>query len=171
MKNGKIIIVKTIDELKDISLTTNGILLETFAERLFNAGIRRINVSLDSLNPEKYASITRGGDLRTVLRGIDMAYKAGFSPIKINIVVIKGVNEDETLDFAKLSIERPYQVRFIELMPIGKTGIDNNDKYASNDSVMEKIKKVHKLEPVSRKKNKTDRCRVRLAIDWTFANE
>lgn len=148
--------LKTIDGLKDISLTTNGILLENFAEGLFNAGIRRINVSLDSLNPEKYASITRGGNLKAVLRGIDKVYKTGFSPIKINVVVIKGVNEDEVLDFAKLSIEKPYQVRFIELMPVGEAGADNNDKHVSNDSVMEKIGKYHILEPVSGPGNKTD---------------
>jgi cyclic pyranopterin phosphate synthase len=148
--------LKTINGLKDISLTTNGILLENFAEGLFNAGIQRINVSLDSLNPEKYASITRGGNLKTVLRGIDKVEKTGFSPIKINVVVIKGANEDEVLDFAKLSIEKPYQVRFIELMPVGEAGADNNDKHLSNDSVMEKIKKHHILEPVSGLRNKTD---------------
>lgn len=148
--------LKTTNGLKDISLTTNGILLENFAEGLFNAGIHRINVSLDSLNPEKYASITRGGNLKTVLRGIDKVEKTGFSPIKINVVVIKGVNEDEVLDFAKLSIEKPYQVRFIELMPVGEAGADNNDKHLSNDSVMEKIKKHHILKPVSGLRNKTD---------------
>ncbi len=148
--------LKRMDGLKDITLTTNGILLENFAEGLFNAGIRRINISLDSLNPEKYASITRGGNLKTVLGGIDKAEKTGFSPIKINVVVIKGVNEDEVLDFAKIAIGKPYQVRFIELMPVGKVGADNNDKYVSNDSVMGKIKKDHILEPASGTGNNMD---------------
>ena len=148
--------LKQIDGLKDITLTTNGILLENFAEGLFNAGIRRINISLDSLNPEKYASITRGGNLKAVLGGIDKAEKTGFSPIKINVVVIKGVNENEVLDFAKFAIEKPYQVRFIELMPVGEAGADNNDKYVSNDFVMEKIEKYHILESVSGPVNKTD---------------
>lgn len=148
--------LKHIDGLKDITLTTNGILLENFAEGLFSAGIRRINISLDSLNPEKYASITRGGDLKAVLGGIDKVEKTGFSPIKINVVVIKGVNEDEILHFAKIAIEKPYQVRFIELMPIGEVGADNNDKYVSNDFVMEKIGKYHTLESVSSTGNNTD---------------
>jgi len=149
-------LLKRIDGLEDISLTTNGILLENFAEGLFNAGIRRINISLDSLNTEKYASITRGGNLKAVLRGIDKVEKTGFSPIKINVVVIKGVNEDEVLDFAKLSIEKPYQVRFIELMPLGEVSTDNNDKYVSNDYVMEKVEKYHILEPISNPNNQTD---------------
>lgn len=148
--------LKTMDDLKDISLTTNGILLEAFAERLFDAGIRRINVSLDSLNPEKYASITRGGDLNAVLRGIDKAYSAGFSPIKINAVVIRGSNEDEILDFARLTLENPYEIRFIELMPIGDAGVDNNDKFVSNNSVMEGINRVYTLDPVSENRNKID---------------
>ena len=99
--------LRTIPELTDISLTTNGILLETYAERLFEAGIRRINISLDSLNAEKYARITRGGDIRAVLRGIRKVRETGFSPIKINIVAIKGFNDDEILDFARLTLDQP----------------------------------------------------------------
>ncbi len=148
--------LKTMDDLKDISLTTNGILLEAFAERLFNTGIRRINISLDSLNPEKYASITRGGNLEAVLRGIETAHNVGFSPIKINAVVIKGTNDDEILDFAKLTLEKPYQIRFIELMPIGEAGVDNNDKFVSNNSVMERINRSYTLYPVTENRNLTD---------------
>jgi len=148
--------LKTIDGLEDISLTTNGILLEAFAQQLFDTGLKRINVSLDSLKPEKYASITRGGDLKAVLKGIDKAYRVGFSPIKINVVAIKGVNEDEVLDFVSLTLTKPYQIRFIELMPVGEVGFGNNDKYMSNDSVIEKIAAFHTLDPIPGKKNKTD---------------
>lgn len=148
--------LKTMDDLKDISLTTNGILLEAFAERLFNTGIRRINISLDSLNPEKYASITRGGNLEAVLRGIEEGHNVGFSPIKINAVVIKGTNDDEILDFAKLTLDKPYQIRFIELMPIGEAGVDNNDKFVSNNSVMERINRSYTLYPVTENRNATD---------------
>ncbi len=87
--------LRAIPELKDVSLTTNGILLDGCAENLFAAGIRRINISLDSLDAEKYARITRGGDIRAVLRGIRKVRETGFSPIKINIVAIKGFNDDE----------------------------------------------------------------------------
>ena len=135
--------LKDIEGLRDISLTTNGILLGNFAAGLFTAGVKRINVSLDSLNPERYARITRGGSLNDVLLGIDEVYRIGFSPIKINVVVINGVNDDEVLDFARLTLDKPYQVRFIELMPFGS---GNNGRYLSNEVVMERIGGVYPLE-------------------------
>ena len=133
--------------LEDISLTTNGVLLESFADPIRRAGISRINVSLDSLDPEKYARITRGGDLSAVLRGLEQADRAGFSPIKINVVTVRDFNDDETLSFARLTLEKPYQIRFIELMPIGVQG-ENREKYVSNDDLMERIGHMGKLIPV-----------------------
>ncbi len=133
--------------LEDISLTTNGILLESYSGRIREAGVRRINVSLDSLIPERYARITRGGDLSSVLRGLEQADRAGFSPIKINVVTVKDFNDDETIPFARLTLEKPYQVRFIELMPIGGTK-ENADQYISNDDLMERIKQAGRLHPV-----------------------
>ena len=134
---------------EDISLTTNGILLETFAEPIRRAGVSRVNVSLDSLDPERYARITRGGDLSTVLRGLERAEQVGFSPIKINVVTVRGFNDDEALSFARLTLEKPYEIRFIELMPIGgEKGSD--DKYVSNDELMERIGRVGSLHPVER---------------------
>ena len=130
--------------LRDISLTTNGILLEELAVPLFEAGIRRINVSLDSLIPEKYKNITRGGNLDRVLRGIETAHRVGFAPIKINIVVIRGFNDDEVENFAGLTLERPYQVRFIEYMPIGGT-MEEQFAYFSNDVVIKKLQRIHTL--------------------------
>lgn len=145
-----------IPGLSDISLTTNGILLENFASSLFNAGIKRINISLDSLDAENYAHITRGGDLEAVLRGVEAAYQAGFYPIKINAVVIKGVNDDEILDFAVLTLNKPFQIRFIELMPMGQAGSGYKGKYVSNDVIFERINKFYRLEPVSAIHNNTD---------------
>ena len=133
--------------LEDISLTTNGVLLESFADSIRRAGISRINVSLDSLDPEKYARITRGGDLSAVLHGLEQADRAGFSPIKINVVTVRDFNDDETLSFARLTLEKPYQIRFIELMPIGVQG-ENQEKYVSNDDLMERIGHMGKLIPV-----------------------
>jgi cyclic pyranopterin phosphate synthase len=133
--------------LEDISLTTNGVLLESLADPIRRAGISRINVSLDSLDPEKYARITRGGDLSAVLRGLEQADRAGFSPIKINVVTVRDFNDDETLSFARLTLEKPYQIRFIELMPIGVQG-ENREKYVSNDDLMERIGHMGKLIPV-----------------------
>ena len=141
--------LRTIPELTDISLTTNGILLETYAERLFEAGIRRINISLDSLNAEKYAKVTRGGDIGAVLRGIRKVRETGFSPIKINIVGIKGFNDDEILDFARLTLDHPYQIRFIELMALGEAGKENNSRYLANSVIKERIETLGTLQAVN----------------------
>ncbi|MFB3925755.1 MAG: GTP 3',8-cyclase MoaA [Syntrophales bacterium] len=141
--------LKTLDGLRDITLTTNGILLEEFAESLYDAGVKRINISLDSLNPEKYALITRGGNLNRVLRGIEKASRLGFSPIKINVVAIKDFNEDEILDFAGLARKGTCQVRFIELMHVGNAADHNQLNYISNLVIMERISRVYPLIPVS----------------------
>jgi cyclic pyranopterin phosphate synthase len=134
--------------LADISLTTNGILLENQAEAIWRAGIRRINISLDSLNPDRYRAITRGGSLEAVLRGIRKAARIGFSPIKINVVLMKGTNDDEILDFARATLRLPYQVRFIERMPIGMSGMDAAD-YVSNDEARELIARDFQLEQLN----------------------
>lgn len=148
--------LKSIPALRDISLTTNGVLLEKFAGKLYHAGVQRINISLDSLSPEKYGRITRGGDLNAVLRGIDAVHRIGFSPIKINIVAIEGFNDDEIMDFAKLSIVKPFQIRFIELMTLGHTDIDRGGKYLSNDAIREKIGGTYRLEPVDGERKRID---------------
>jgi cyclic pyranopterin phosphate synthase len=106
-----------IPGLKELVLTTNGMLLEELALPLRRAGVARLNISLDSLESENFALITRGGDLNRVLAGIAAAERAGFPPVKINMVVMRGVNDQELLRFAALSIDKPYTVRFIEYMP------------------------------------------------------
>jgi GTP 3',8-cyclase len=146
--------LKSVPGLTDISLTTNGVLLKQFAGDLFAAGMKRINISLDSLNTEKYASITRGGDLHAVLAGIREADRVGFRPIKINTVAIKGFNDDEILSFADHTRDKPYEIRFIELMPLGDVGCDNNSNYLSNEVVMEVIRSVYPLEEVNGQKSK-----------------
>jgi len=148
--------LKKINGLKDISLTTNGILLEEFAREIFDTGITRINISLDSLDQDKYFRITNGGNLDAVLRGIIRAEEIGFSPIKINTVLIKGFNDNEALDFARLAVEKPFQVRFIELMPMGKTKLDYGEDYMPASQLIEKIGKHYALEPLKGKKNKSD---------------
>jgi cyclic pyranopterin phosphate synthase len=148
--------LKSINGLQDISLTTNGILLEEFAQDIFSAGIRRINVSLDSLNKNKYLRITNGGNLEAVLRGIAKAEEIGFSPIKINTVAIKGFNDDEVLEFAQLALNKPFQVRFIELMPVGQAKSGYNDDYLPATQLMQEINSRYKLEKVTDKKNRSD---------------
>jgi len=140
-----------VEGLRDVSLTTNGILLESMADEIYKAGIRRINISLDSLNPGKYRDVTRGGSLEKVLRGIQEAFRAGFSPIKINVVAIKGFNDDEILNFARQTIDKPCQVRFIELMPMGRAEMDHEGKYLSNEAIVEEISRAFTLEPLNTK--------------------
>jgi GTP 3',8-cyclase len=114
--------VGALPGLKELVLTTNGLLLRDMAQGLRDAGVQRLNISLDSLQPETFAKITRGGDLSLVLAGIDEAERAGFPPHKINVVVMRGVNDAEILDFVRLTMERPYAVRFIEYMPTSLDG-------------------------------------------------
>jgi len=148
--------LNAIPALEDISLTTNGILLYEKAPALRDAGIKRINISLDSLDAGKYAEITRGGDLNRVLRGIERAAELGFSPIKINIVAIHGFNDDEITDFAELTRDYPYQIRFIEFMPMGDSAVDENFAYLSNDTIRETIKAELPLKPAHLTRRKTD---------------
>jgi cyclic pyranopterin phosphate synthase len=106
--------------LRQLVLTTNGVLLAEQAQALKAAGVQRLNISLDSLRPATFASITRGGELARVLAGIAAAEAAGF-PIKINMVVMRGINDDEVADFAALTLDKPISVRFIEFMPAART--------------------------------------------------
>jgi len=105
-----------IPGLRQLVLTTNGVLLEEMAESLWLAGVQRLNISLDSLRPDTFHQITRCGDLEKVLKGIKVAEEIGF-PIKINVVAMRGINDAEFIDFAKLTLTKPYAVRFIEYMP------------------------------------------------------
>jgi len=142
--------LKRVEGLRDISLTTNGILLENCAEEIFDAGIKRINVSLDTLSTDKYREITRGGDINKVIRGVRKAYDTGFAPVKINVVAIRGFNDDEIIDFAKLTLDKSYQIRFIEFMPIGNSTLENHLGYISNTEIMRGINSVYHLEPVEK---------------------
>ncbi|BBO72217.1 GTP 3',8-cyclase [Desulfosarcina alkanivorans] len=136
-----------IPELKDVSLTTNGVLLAANAQRIFDAGIRRINVSLDSLNPEKYAQITGYHQFNRVWEGIQRARKIGFAPIKINVVAMRGINDDEILDFGRLSIDHPFHIRFIEYMPIGNSRTSSTDQILTPE-IQQMIATIGELIPV-----------------------
>ncbi|HAZ10712.1 MAG: cyclic pyranopterin phosphate synthase MoaA [Omnitrophica bacterium GWA2_41_15] len=109
--------LRRINGLNEIALTTNGVYLKEYALSLKEAGLDRVNISLDSLMPEKFQEITRGGNLKSVLEGIDSGLSAGFSSLKINVVLMKAFNAQEVLDFANLARTRPLHVRFIEYMP------------------------------------------------------
>jgi cyclic pyranopterin phosphate synthase len=141
-------LIAGIKEINDISLTTNGILLPKYAAELKEAGLNRVNISLDTLKPEKFRQITRCGELSDTLAGIDAAHRAGLEPVKINMVVMAGVNDDEIIDFARKTIRDGWHVRFIEHMPV----LDEEQIIPRLFSVSEirgKIETLGKLEPYS----------------------
>ena len=108
--------------IREISMTTNALRLAEMAQPLREAGLTRVNVSIDSLNPEKFRQMTRGGDFARVWAGIEAAERVGFSPMKLNAVVVRGLNDDEVVDIARLTVERAWQLRFIEMMPLAGVG-------------------------------------------------
>lgn len=110
--------IAAVPGIRDISMTTNAVLLAQQAQTLARAGLRRVNISLDTLRPERFAAITRGGQIAAVWQGIRAAEEAGLVPLKLNVVVVRGMNDDELVDFARLTFEHAWQVRFIELMPL-----------------------------------------------------
>lgn len=117
--------LRQIKGIEDLSLTTNGMLLQDLAHPLKQAGLDRVTVSIDSLRPDRFRQITRTGDLAQVLKGLDAAEDAGLLPLKINCVTMRGVNDDEFADFARLSLTRRVSVRFIEYMPLGDAALLN----------------------------------------------
>ena len=132
--------------IKDLSLSTNATRLEKQAERLFQAGIKRINVSLDSLDPETFKQITKG-KLDKVLNGLMTAKNAGFNPIKINMVVMKGINDHEVENMVEFCIEHGFTLRFIETMPMGETGRHAADQYISLQDIEQRLAQQYELIP------------------------
>lgn len=136
-----------IPGLQDLSITTNGILLAGMAKELKEAGVNRINISIDTLDPEKFQTITRGGTLQNVLDGIRAAADCGMAPIKLNTVLIGGFNDGEIPALAELTRAQPLEVRFIELMPIGHTVPFGKEAYIPCSVVLERLPE---LVPVPR---------------------
>lgn len=130
----------------DLAMTTNGATLRNSAEELRAAGLRRINISLDTLHADRFEQMTRRNELANVLAGIDAAVAAGFSPVKINAVIERGVNDDEIVDLARFGRERGVEVRFIEFMPLDATGHWANDRVVGQDEIVERIAEVFPLE-------------------------
>ena len=137
-----------IEGIEDISLTTNGLLLKRHVRDLAAAGLKRVNVSLDSLKPERYREITRGGELKDVLDGIEEAGSAGLFPIKINMIPIRGFNDDELETFARLTVTTPFHVRFIEFMPNGASGFWSSDRTIATGEIRERVSAIGPLEAV-----------------------
>ncbi|MBP1744375.1 MAG: moaA [Firmicutes bacterium] len=149
---GEPLIVKNIDRLiheasringiEDIAITTNGILLNSMAGELKKAGLKRVNISLDSLKEDKFRKITRGGNIQDVLQAIEKCINLGIKPVKINSVLIKGINDDEISDLIRLTKELPVHVRFIELMPIGEGMNYYETGFISSDQVLSEQKEL-----------------------------
>jgi cyclic pyranopterin phosphate synthase len=132
----------------DLSMTTNGATLRLLADDLRDAGLQRINISLDSLRADRFLALTRRDRLDVVLDGIDAAVEAGFDPVKVNCVMVRGVNDDEMVDFAEFGRSRGVVVRFIEFMPLDADGAWSADAVVPAHEIVERIGAVHPLEPV-----------------------
>ena len=148
-KNIEILVKKiaAVEGIEHITMTTNGTLLGSMAKGLKEAGLNRVNISLDSLKADKFKAITRWGDLNDVLAGIDASLKVGLTPVKINVVAMKGFNNDEIIDFVELAINKGVQVRFIELMPIGESDEKARIEHISIDDIKSIIEEKYKLIP------------------------
>ncbi len=134
-----------LEGLKDLSLTTNGVLLDKKAKALAQAGLKRINISLDTLRPERFQSIARFGAAEDVNRGIEAALSAGLTPVKLNMVVLRGVNDDELVELARLTLDQPIHVRFIELMPLGE--YFTPERLMPAEEILQRLSALGELRP------------------------
>ena len=139
--------LRAIPELKELCLTTNGSLLPELAQPLREAGVDRLNISLDTLKPERFREITRWGTLEEVLRGIEAAERAGFQNLKLDTVLMGGVNDDEIGDFLSLTLEHPWEVRFIELMPMGPCAAWPKERFLPVTEVLRRFPQLVEMEP------------------------
>jgi len=135
----------------DIALTTNGSTLRNVADELFAAGVKRINISLDTLKRDRFLAMTRRDELDNVLQGIDAAKRAGFNPVKINAVVERGANDDEIVDLARFGREQGVEMRFIEFMPLDAEQGWSSNKVVSQDEIIERIATVFPLEQLAQR--------------------
>jgi cyclic pyranopterin phosphate synthase len=135
-----------IEAIDDIAMTTNGVLLADYAAELKAAGLKRVNISLDTLKPDRFRRITRGeSELSQVLEGIEAAKEVGLEPVKLNMVVMSGINDDELLDFAAKTIDQDWHVRFIELMPVN--GEDSAPRFVAAAEMRKRLESLGELEP------------------------
>jgi GTP 3',8-cyclase len=150
--------LSAIEDVHDLSLTTNGYLLERQVEDLVRAGLRRVNVSLDSLAPDRFFQLTRRDSLHQVLEGLEAAQRyPELRPIKVNVVALKDFTEDEVLRFAEFARQHPYEVRFIEFMPLDADHTWTRDKVLPNAEIVRMIDAVYPLEPLGRERHGTAR--------------
>jgi GTP 3',8-cyclase len=158
------VLVKRLADLGiDLAMTTNGVTLPLLAEELKAAGLRRVNISCDSLNRDRFYTMTRRDDLPRVLEGITAAQRAGFDPVKINCVLMRGTNDDEVVDFARFGREHGVGVRFIEFMPLDADDAWSNDQVVPAAEIIERINAVFPLVEAPRRG-------VAPSKQWNFAD-
>jgi cyclic pyranopterin phosphate synthase len=156
--------LSAIEEVHDLSLTTNGYLLERQVDQLVAAGLRRVNVSLDALAPDRFFQLTRRDSLAQVLAGLAAAERhPELRPIKVNVVAIKGFTEDEVLSFAEFARRMPYEIRFIEFMPLDADRAWSRDQVLPTEDVRAILESRYALEPIGRERSGTSRR-------WRFAD-
>ena len=156
-------LLSRLEGVEDLCLTTNGALLAEQAQALHAAGLRRINVSLDSLDPEKFHRITQRGDLKQVLEGLFLAQRLGFSPIKLNAVVERGVNDDEILNLVEFAREHHFAIRFIEYMDVGNVNNWRSDRLVSKAEILRIVGSRYPLREVGRAEGTAP------SVDYEFA--
>jgi cyclic pyranopterin phosphate synthase len=156
--------LSAIEGIDDLALTTNGKYLPQFAAGLRAAGVGRLNISLDSLVPEKFLAMTRRDALADVLEGIEAGARAGFDPVKINAVVIRGINDDEIVDFARFARSGGHTVRFIEFMPLDSGHTWSMDQVVSGREILETLRGAMDLIPLA------PRSQAETATRWGFAD-
>ena len=142
--------VTSLSGLKEVSLTTNGVFLSKNLEKIRASGIKRVNISLDTLRRDRYKKITGYDGIEAVWEGINLSRTLGFHPIKVNMVLIKGLNDDEILDFARLSQDNPFHIRFIEYMPLGVKDPENPMQLVPSALIKAKVTQLGRLIPVPR---------------------
>ena len=134
----------------DLAMTTNGVSLPLLADELKRAGLKRINISLDSFRADRFLELTRRDELQRTLAGIDAAIEAGFDPVKINVVIMRGINDDEILDFAEFGRQKGVMVRFIEFMPLDADEIWNNSLVVTQTEIVDILAVEYDIEPIKR---------------------
>ncbi|SHN89947.1 Cyclic pyranopterin monophosphate synthase [Bathymodiolus heckerae thiotrophic gill symbiont] len=160
-------LISSVPGITDVPLSTNAQLLGKFAQKLKENGVNRVNISMDSINVEKFKEITRGGNIAEVIEGIDAAIAAGMYPIKINAVAMRGINDDEIGDLIDFAIEKNIDIRFIETMPIGSAGIEAASQYMSEQDILAKINQHLKNRLTPLISSKTDGPASNFKIDGT----
>ena len=142
--------LRAIPGIDDIALSTNAVLLDEHAEALAEAGVNRVNISLDSLRETRVDDVARrSGYFQRILAGIAAAERVGFAPLKINVVLMRGRNDDEVEDFARMTLERPWHVRFIEVMPVGDNLDVSANEYVSALEILQRLESIAELQPVA----------------------